>query len=602
MSYKNKWDMESVFPGGSASVDFQNRLSEVRDRITAFSRELDNWKPDAHSNDFTALKGILEDYEKISNALGEMGSFANGLVSADVTDQKAMQNLNAVHNLVKDLSSQNIILNKKISALTEDQFNKLLEDDFFKPMRFPLEEKREKEKDLLSTEEETIINHLSLDGLQGWGNMYNQLVASIQVPVTEENETVYYSAGQFENKMKSEENPKEREKLLKTWEETWEKKADLFSTTLNHLSGFRLNNYELHDHKDYMKAPLDYNRMEEETLDTMWDTITENKAPFKKYFERKAQLIGVDQLGWLDVSASVDLGDYTNKQYTYDEAAAFIIDNFNSFSPKMAEMARRAFEEQWIEAEDRPGKRPGGYCSNLPESKQSRIFMTFAGSTSNVSTLSHELGHAFHSYVLRDLPLFNQRYAMNVAETASTFAELVVSNATIENATSDAEKINLLDEKIARSATFMMNIHARYIFERNFYDERQQGTVDSNRLKELMKEAQKEAFQDELRSYHPMFWATKLHFHITGVPFYNFPYTFGYFFSLGIYNRFLEDETLSEDDYIALLRDTASMTTEDLAEKHLNVDLRKPDFWQEALDSVHKDIEEFLELTESYEK
>src|SRR5699024_12492543 len=106
--------------------------------------------------------------------------------------------------------------------------------------------------------------------------------------------------------------------------------------------------------------------------------------------------------------------------------------------------SRRAFEEQWIEAEDRPGKRLGGYCSNLPESKQSRIFMTFAGSTSNVSTLAHELGHAFHSYVSRDLPISNQRYAMNVAETASTFAALAVSNATIENGPTAAEQINQL--------------------------------------------------------------------------------------------------------------------------------------------------------------
>ena len=600
MSYKENWDMESVFPGGSDSQAFQDRLSEVKKSITDFSQELGNWELGEDSNDFSPLKNLLQHYEKISNALGEMGTFANGLVSADVKDQKALQILNAVANLRKDFSSQNIILNKKISALTEEQFNKLLEDDFFKPMQFPLEEIRKKEQDLLSTEEETIINNLSLDGLNGWGNMYNQLVASIQVPVTEEGETTYYSAGQFENKMNSEEDPNKREALLKIWEDTWEKKADLFSTTLNHLSGFRLSNYELHVYDDYMKVPLDYNRMDKETLNTMWDTITKNKTPIKKYFDRKAKLIGVDQLGWLDVTTGVDVGDYTSKQYTYNEAAKFIIDNFESFSPKMSEMATRAFEEQWIEAEDRPGKRPGGYCSNLPESKQSRIFMTFAGSTSNVSTLAHELGHAFHGYVMRDLPLFNQRYAMNVAETASTFAELVVSNATIESASSEAEKINLLDEKISRSATFMMNIHARYIFERNFYDERQKGTVDSSRLKELMEEAQKEAFQENLRSYHPMFWATKLHFHITGVPFYNFPYTFGYFFSLGIYNRFLEDETVNEDNYIALLRDTASMTTEDLAQKHLNVDLRKPDFWQDALDTVHKDIEEFLNLTEPY--
>lgn len=600
MNYKDNWDMESVFPGGSESSAFQNRLVEVSDSITEFSKTLGEWNFDEGSNDFAPLKSLLEQYEEISNALGEMGSFSNGLASANITDQKALKNTNAVANLRKDFSSEIIILNKKISALTEDQFNTLLEDDFFNAMRFPLKEIRKNEADLLSTEEETIINSLSLDGLHGWGNMYNQLVASIQIPVTEDGETKYYSAGQFENKMGSEDNPEKREELLKIWEEEWNKKADLFATTLNHLSGFRLNNYELHDYKDYMKVPLDYNRMEENTLDTMWDTIAKNKSPLKKYFERKAQLLGVNQLGWLDVHASVDVGDYKNKKYTYDEAAEFIIDNFKSFSPKMAEMSRRAFEEQWIEAEDRPGKRPGGYCSNLPESKQSRIFMTFAGSTGNVSTLAHELGHAFHSYVMRDLPLLNQRYAMNVAETASTFAELVVSNATIENAASDAEKINLIDEKISRSVAFMMNIHARYIFERNLYDERQKGTLDSNRLKELMKEAQEEAYEDALKSYHPMFWATKLHFHITGVPFYNFPYTFGYFFSLGIYNRFLEDENVTEDDYIALLRDTASMTTEDLAEKHLNVDLRKPDFWQEAIDSVHKDIEEFLELTESY--
>lgn len=172
-----------------------------------------------------------------------------------------------------------IILTKKISALTDEEFSELLKVDFFNAMRFPLKEIRKQDKDLLFTEEETIINDLSLDGLHEWGNMYNQLVASIKIPVTEDGETKYYSAGQFENKMNSEEDPKKREALLNIWEEEWNKRADLFATTLNHLSGFRLNNYKLHEYKDYMKAPLDYNRMDEETLDTMWKTITKNKFP-----------------------------------------------------------------------------------------------------------------------------------------------------------------------------------------------------------------------------------------------------------------------------------------------------------------------------------
>lgn len=226
--------------------------------------------------------------------------------------------------------------------------------------------------------------------------------------------------------------------------------------------------------------------------------------------------------------------------------------------------------------------------------------MTFSGSTDNVSTLAHELGHAFHSSVLRDLPLLNQIYAMNVAETASTFAELVVSDATIENADSEAEKIALLDEKVARGAVMMMNIHARYIFENNFYQEREKGFVSAERLSELMVEAQKEAYEDALDEYHPMFWAAKLHFYSTGVPFYNFPYTFGYFFSLGVYARALDSGEAFEEDYISLLRDTASMSTEDLAQKHLDVDLTTPDFWQDAIDLVHADIDEFLSITENY--
>lgn len=146
----------------------------------------------------------------------------------------------------------------------------------------------------------------------------------------------------------------------------------------------------------------------------------------------------------------------------------------------------------------------------------------------------------------------------------------------------------------------MMNIHARYLFERSFHEERQKGIVSAKRLSELMLDAQKEAYKDALETYHPMFWAAKLHFYNTGVPFYNFPYTFGYFFSLGIYARALETDGSFEEEYIALLRDTASMSTEDLAQKHLQVDLRKSDFWQEAIDRTHEDIDEFLELTEKY--
>jgi oligoendopeptidase F len=253
---------------------------------------------------------------------------------------------------------------------------------------------------------------------------------------------------------------------------------------------------------------------------------------------------------------------------------------------------------RWVEAEDRPNKRPGAFCTGFPDSGQTRVFMTYSGTSSNVSTLAHELGHAFHQYVMEDLPPFAQNYAMNVAETASTLAELIVSDASLKAASNKEERIALLDEKVERAVSFFMNIHARFIFETNFYEERKQGLVSVERLNQLMTEAQRTAYKDALAEYHPHFWASKLHFYITEVPFYNFPYTFGFLFSSGIYATALAQGSSFEDHYIALLRDTGRMQVEELAKRHLGVDLTKPDFWQRAVDVSVADAKEFLSLTE----
>lgn len=600
MKYNNTWDMDSIFNGGSDSPAFYEKVNTLEIQTKDFDKKVKAWNVDADAPNFDYFADILTNNEIISKGIGEARTFMSGLASANTNDTKARTNLNLISNLSKDLSNTNIVLQKKIAEINEKDFNEMLQKEPFKTSAFSITEIREQAQKLLSTKEEELLNNLSIDGFHGWGDMYNELVSTVKIPVKENGEVVVLSAGQFENKMGSEKDPSKRAEMLKIWEKAWEGKADLFANTLNHLAGFRLADQKSHKIKHFMEPPLEYNRMKKETLDTMWNTISHNKAKIVEYFNRKARLLNIDKLSWLDVAATVSVGDFEPKTYTYSEAADFIIDNFKSFSPKMADMSQKAFDERWIEAEDRSGKRPGGYCSNLPESEQSRIFMTFSGSSDNVSTLAHELGHAFHSSVLRDLPLLNQRYAMNVAETASTLAELVVSDATIEAASSEAEKITLLDEKISRGAVMMMNIHARYLFESNFYAERQKGIVTAERLSELMLAAQKEAYEDALETYHPMFWAAKLHFYSTGVSFYNFPYTFGYFFSLGIYARGLEADDSFEADYIALLRDTANMTTEDLAEKHLAVDLTKSDFWQDAIDLVHADVEEYLQLTEKY--
>ncbi|MGO5333671.1 M3 family oligoendopeptidase [Enterococcus cecorum] len=593
MKYAINWDLESIFAGGSSSESLQQELQEISTKIKEFHQLVDAFTPNTE-NQVEALTDILAVHEEIQKSFTECGSFIEALNSANIHDQQAKLLTGQLYSNLPAFQLATTILNKKFASYSEEDWQNLM--THFSQIAFRLSEMRRDGQELLDEQSENIINTLALDGQSAWSQHYDTIVASIQIPFNGE----MLSAGQAFNTMMSSQDKAVRQELFEKWEKAWSEKADIFADTLNHLDGFRLNNYKLHGVQDYLKQPLEYNRLDKETLDMMWGTIQKNKQPIIDFLTRKAQLFGKDKMDWQDQDAPIVLGDFEERRYTFDQAADFIVENFKKFSPKMSEFAQMAFDKAWIEAEDRPGKRPGGYCTSLPKSQESRIFMTYGESVNEVSTLAHELGHAFHSHVMWDLPTLNQDYAMNVAETASTFAELIVADATLKEAKTDEEKINLLDVKLQNAIAMFMNIHARFIFESNFYAARQKGLVATDEITRLMVEAQKEAYIDGLGSYHPHFWAAKLHFFIDEVPFYNFPYTFGYLFSLGIYAKASQHADGFEDQYIALLRDTASMTTEELAKKHLDTDLHQATFWQAGIDMVLKDIATFMELTEKY--
>ncbi|MDT2746487.1 M3 family oligoendopeptidase [Vagococcus fluvialis] len=603
MKYAITWDLDSLFEGGIDSTELSARLILLDDQIKDYARLVGKWDTERDTPDFLFLDSILALQELVSNGFGQTISFVNAIQSADVNNKKAGTMLASLYSKSTDFENANVIFTKKLTSMSEASWNHLKEAQTTQRqgVMFILNETREQGKRLLSENEENIINQLSTDGFNAWSTHYDTLVSQISIPFTEKDGTeVHLSAGQAFNKMTGDADSNVRAELFEKWEQAWSEKAPLFADTLNHLDGFRLTANKLHGITNHLQIPLEYNRMKEETLNAMWGAISDNKQPFVDFLERKAKLFGKEKMEWQDQDAPIILGDFKEKRYTFDEAADFIVENFRNFSPKMADFAQMAFDKSWIEAEDRPGKRPGGYCTSLPENKESRIFMTYGESINEVSTLAHELGHAYHSHVMWDLPAMSQDYAMNVAETASTFAELIVADATLKQATTNEEKINLIDVKMQNAIAMFMNIHTRFIFENNLHEARKENVLTDEEITELMLAAQKESYCDSLGSYHPHFWASKLHFFIDDVPFYNFPYTFGYLFSLGIYAHAQKQGASFEDEYIALLQDTASMTTEELAEKHLGIDLTKPDFWQDGINIIKKDVEEFLTITESY--
>ncbi|MDZ5470904.1 M3 family oligoendopeptidase (plasmid) [Bacillus sp. 31A1R] len=592
-TYFDVWDLDVFFDGGSNSPAFDSHLNESGQLIQEFNTLVKGWEPTNSVADQASIKQLISQFEVVAKKIRQAGALVSCLQAQNTEDKKANDLRGRVTALSANFQNALTVMDQKLTTYDQDVWEAILGDSELNDLSFVLTERRERAAEKLSQEEESVINALGVDGYHAWGQMYDVIVGTVKVAVNENGEDKVLSVGQAANKFS---NPDRsvRKNVFNGWEKAWNDKSDYLATTLNHLAGFRLNVYKMRGWEDVLKEPLDINRMKKETLDAMWNVISQNKEPFVKFLNRKASLLDLDKLSWYDLDAP--LGKAESK-VSYQEGAEFILEHFSKFGEEMTSFSKKAFEERWIEAEDRPGKAPGGFHTYFPESAQSRIFMTYSGTPSNISTLAHELGHGFHTYAMRDLHLLNRNYAMNVAETASTFAEMICADAAVKSAKSEEEKLALLEDKVQRSVALLMNIHARFLFETRFYEERKNGLVNVERLNTLMEEAQKEAYGGALDEYHPSFWASKLHFFITGVPFYNFPYTFGYLFSLGIYAQALEEGKGYEEKYIALLKDTASMTVEDLAMKHLNVDLTKPDFWEKAVQLCIDDVEEFMKLT-----
>ena len=260
-------------------------------------------------------------------------------------------------------------------------------------------------------------------------------------------------------------------------------------------------------------------------------------------------------------------------------------------------MTKEAYENNYIDFLPRKGKVGGAFCSNLPFIKQSRILTNFSGSLSDVVTIAHELGHAYHGLHIENHRVLNQEYSMPVAETASTFNENIVMNTVISQA-SDAEKVALLESQLQDTTQIIVDIYSRYLFESAAFENREKSFMFSKDLEQLMLDAQKEAYGDGLDpdAMHPYMWACKPHYYSSGLSFYNFPYAFGGLFSKGLYAIYQEQSEGFVEKYQELLRATTVTSAEDTA-KVLGVDVEDSAFWKKALAQVADNIEQFIALT-----
>jgi len=591
MNYPIKWNLENIFAGGADSPALKAELEQIQQNMTTLEALL-------QSNNLLSLEQVKEAtaiYSELLFSLRETSAFAGCLTAQNTGDKQAAVIYGKTQTLVASAQSLMSLFEAKLSYIDDATWSNYLQDEQLKLVAYNLNEIRDVAKQKMSPELEALVSELAVDGYHGWGDFYNGMVSKTKFEwKNESGEIEHLSAGQMFNKL-SEPNRETRAKAFEVWEQTWGTQADYAADIMNHITGFRLKLYEKRKWDSVLAEPLRMNRMKAETLNAMWSAVENAKEVLVPYFKRKAELLNVEKLDWHDVDAPIAK---STQKVSFDDAAKYIIEQFNKFSPKLAQFSERAFKEAWIEAEDRSGKRPGGFCTSFPKSKETRIFMTYSGTKGNISTLAHELGHAYHQHVMDNLPALSQEYAMNVAETASTFAELIMMDSALKEATDSQEQLALVEEKIQNAVAFMMNIHARFVYETSVYEKRKEGPLTSDQYTELVLDAEEKCFLGLINTKHANFWVSKLHFYLTDVPFYNFPYTFGYLFSAGIYQLAKNEGPSFAAKYDALLEDTGRLSVEELAQKHLGVDLTKVDFWEQAARAVTADVELFIKLTD----
>lgn len=595
ISYSRVWDLDKVFIGGSKSSQFLEHMNRLAALINILESSIKSLITPLSINEVIKVIPLIENIATIHLYLSQANSFITCLLAENPKDQEAATSRGKVAQEESRFEKELSKVKKVFTYTKEDVWVSILETEKLQEYRFILNEWRENADKNLSEAEISLISDLMVDGYHAWGHFYNSLISSINVNIQINGKEEILSVGQAIN-LRSHHNEEVRKEAHYVLESTWKEKEELFSKIINHIAGFRIQVNNKRGIKSLLEDPLKKNRMKEETLNTMWTVISKYKQPFSNYLERKAEMLGGTSMKaynfWAPVTKS-------NQVITFEEAATLITEYFSQFGSELEGFVRKAFYEGWIEAEDRPNKSAISFCAGFPLTGESRVFMTFNGTLLNMLTLVHELGHAFHNHAMKSVNGLNKRYPLSIAETASTFSEMIIFDAAMKKANSREEKLFILDEKLKRSVMNFMNIHSRYLFEQRFYKERNEGIVSSNRLNQLMKESINEAYAGSLEQPSIYSWVWTPHYYITQSPFYNFPYTFGYLFALGIYAKAKEKGKDFEKDYLKLLRDSGSMSVEELVMKHLGEDITSEEFWEKGMELCVRDAEEFIELTSS---
>jgi pepF/M3 family oligoendopeptidase len=446
---------------------------------------------------------------------------------------------------------------------------------------------------LMSSAEEELAAELAPSGSTAWSKLHGDLTSQLLVTLELDGERRELPMSEVRN-LATRPDRDVRRAAYEAELAAWEDAAVPLAAALNSVKG-EVNTLSARRRWDSaLDAALYSNAVDRQTLDALLAAARESLPDFRRYLHAKARALGLERLAWYDVVAP--LGSTEDARvWSFDDARDFILQQFGAYSGRLREFADRAFAESWIDAEPRSGKLDGAFCMPV-RGDESRILCNYTPAYYGVSVLAHELGHGYHEINLAGRTEIQKRTPMTLAETASIFCEMIVRKGALREAEGvPAQQLEILEGSMQTFSGVVVDILSRFLFESRLLEGRRRRELSVAELCELMLDAQRETYGDGLAddSFHPYMWAVKAHYYFSS--FYNFPYTFGLLFGLGLYGRYERDPDEFRAVYDDLLSSTGMADAATLCAR-FGMDVRAPEFWHSSLDVVRADIQRFEEL------
>ena len=579
-----EWSLDVLYKGydDPKFQEDEKQLDELIKEFVAFAEDLNGDPKDV-------LVRSLDLVEKLNGKASDLFSFASLSQATNTSDTKAAAILGRFSSKMSALAVPNTALTKYVAGL-EDLDAVIASDPLLKEHEFYLKNIKENAGYTLSPEVEKVISLYEISGSSAWSDLQSFLTST--VPVEYKGKTT--SLSDIRN-MAYDPDPEVRKSAYEAELKSYDRIKDAIAFSLNSIKAEVIRHCELRGYESPLDETLKNAHMKKETLDALLGAMEEYLPKFWEYMKAKAKMLGHENgLPFYELFAPLKGNE---KEYTTQDARDYLVDLFSTFDAEETEMIARAFDEAWIDFYPHDGKVGGAFCAELNNQKQSRILTNFGGQLGDVITLAHELGHAFHNYCLKDNSLLNRDVSMPVAETASTFNEVVAMNAAISMEKDPIARRALIENQLQDANQIICDIYSRYLFERSVFENRDKEFMFADRLCELMLDAQKKAYGDGLDPayLHPYMWCCKGHYYSGHLSYYNFPYAFGGLFARGLYAKYLKEGESFVPLYKKLLKATGTTTVEGAAEV-AGIDLTDKEFWRSSLQILADEIDEFIEL------